>query len=82
VFVANFVAAAIFARKLVPGWIYDRLAEDWRVLKDQGDRNAKSLEAIPGLTVSMADMGARMRGLEAAVADLAREHDRSARRDR
>ena len=36
-----------FVKKLiVPGWLYDRLLEDWKTLKDQGDRNAKTLEAM------------------------------------
>lgn len=40
------LAIGYFRKWYVPGWLYDSLREDWRVLRDQGDRNAKALEAL------------------------------------
>jgi hypothetical protein len=40
------LAVGYFRKWFVPGWLYDALREDWRILRDQGDRNAKALEAL------------------------------------
>ena len=40
------LAVGYFRKWYVPGWLYDALREDWRILRDQGDRNSKALEAL------------------------------------
>lgn len=40
------LAIGYFRKWFVPGWLYDTLREDWRILRDQGDRNSKALEAL------------------------------------
>lgn len=40
------LAVGYFRKWYVPGWLYDALREDWRILRDQGDRNAKALEVL------------------------------------
>jgi hypothetical protein len=42
----SLLAVGYFRKWYVPGWLYDSLREDWRILRDQGDRNAKALEAL------------------------------------
>lgn len=37
---------AFVKQLIVPGWIYRSLRDDWQKLKDQGDRNAKAIEAM------------------------------------
>lgn len=30
----------------VPGYLYQELRDDWKILRDQGDRNSKALELL------------------------------------
>lgn len=39
-------AVGLFRKWWVPGWVYQGLLDDWKVMRDQGDRNAKALEAM------------------------------------
>ena len=42
----SLLAIGFFKRWFVPGYLYDALREDWKVLRDQGDRNSKALELM------------------------------------
>jgi hypothetical protein len=39
-------AVGLFRRWYVPGWMYDRLYDDWKLLRDQVDRNSKALDML------------------------------------
>ena len=40
------LAIGFLKRWFVPGYLYDALREDWKILRDQGDRNSKALELM------------------------------------
>lgn len=40
------IAIGGYRKWWVWGWLYEALREDWRILRDQGDRNSKAIELM------------------------------------
>ena len=40
------LAIGFLKRWFVPGYLYDALREDWKLLRDQADRNSKALDTM------------------------------------
>jgi hypothetical protein len=59
VFLVVLIFVGLFRRWWVPGWMYDRLEQDWKLLRDQTDRNAKVLEAMADREQRDRDRGGR-----------------------